>query len=72
VSAELDASAQRVRPRTVFTPKKSQKMVYAKGKPVYELVDPDRNVHVLQAILKTAAEGIRAGSSVARSWTRIP
>jgi hypothetical protein len=24
-------------------------MVYAKGKPVYELVDPDGNVYVLQA-----------------------
>jgi len=37
------------RPYKVFTPKKTQKMVYAKGKPVYELVDPSGNVYVLQA-----------------------
>jgi hypothetical protein len=28
-------------PYQVFTPKKTQRMVYAKGKPVFELVDPD-------------------------------
>ena len=32
-----------------FPAKKVQKMVYAKGKPVYEIVDPDGNVFVLQA-----------------------
>ncbi len=37
------------KPYTVFNPKKTQRMVYAKGKPVYELVDPDGNVYVLQA-----------------------
>ncbi|MGQ0687093.1 hypothetical protein [Bradyrhizobium sp.] len=37
------------KPYNVFNPKKTQRMVYAKGKPVYELVDPDRNVYVLQA-----------------------
>jgi hypothetical protein len=37
------------KPYKVFTPKKTQRMVYAKGKPVYELVDPDGNVYVLQA-----------------------
>jgi len=37
------------KPYKVFTPKKTQKMVYARGKPVYELVDPDGNVYVLQA-----------------------
>ncbi|MEA3412880.1 MAG: hypothetical protein U9R74_15275, partial [Pseudomonadota bacterium] len=36
-------------PYKVFTPKKTQKMVYAKGKPVFELVDPDGHVYVLQA-----------------------
>src|SRR5260370_21575555 len=36
-------------PYKVFNPKKTQKMVYAKGKPAYELVDPDGNVYVLQA-----------------------
>jgi hypothetical protein len=33
----------------VFNPKKTQKMMYAKGKPVFELVDPDGHVYVLQA-----------------------
>ncbi|OAF12988.1 hypothetical protein AYJ54_45445 [Bradyrhizobium centrolobii] len=37
------------KPYKVFTPKKTQRMVYAKGKPVYELIDPDGNVYVLQA-----------------------
>jgi hypothetical protein len=36
-------------PYNVFFPKKTQKMVYSKGKLVYELVDPDGNVYVLQA-----------------------
>jgi hypothetical protein len=36
-------------PYKVFNPKKTQKMVYAKGKPVYELVDPEGHVYVLQA-----------------------
>jgi len=36
-------------PYKVFTSKKTQKMVYSKDKPVYELVDPDGNVYVLQA-----------------------
>jgi hypothetical protein len=42
-------AAQGSAPYTVFTPKKTQKMVYAKGKPVYELVDSDGNVYVMQA-----------------------
>jgi hypothetical protein len=37
------------KPYSVFNPKKTQKMVYAKGKPVYELVDSGGNVYVLQA-----------------------
>jgi len=36
-------------PYTVFMPKKTQKMVYSKGKPVYELVDPDGKIYILQA-----------------------
>jgi hypothetical protein len=32
-----------------FPAKKVQKMVYAKGKPVYEIVDPDGNAFILQA-----------------------
>ena len=37
------------KPYKVFNPKKTQKMVYSKGNPVFELVDPDANVYVLQA-----------------------
>ena len=36
-------------PYTIFTPKKTQKMVYSKGKPVFELVDPEGNAYVMQA-----------------------
>ena len=36
-------------PYTIYTPKKTQRMVYAQGKPVFELVDPDGHVYVLQA-----------------------
>ena len=36
-------------PYTIYTPKKTQRMVYAKGRPVFELVDPDGHVYVLQA-----------------------
>jgi len=37
------------KPYKVFNPKKTQRMLYSKGKSVYELVDPDGNVYVLQA-----------------------
>ena len=36
-------------PYEVFIPRKTQYMVYAKGKPVFELVDPDGHGYVLQA-----------------------
>ena len=36
-------------PYKIYTPSKTQSMVYSKGKPVFELVDPDGNVYVLQA-----------------------
>jgi hypothetical protein len=36
-------------PYNIFTPRKTQRMVYSKGKPVYELDDPDGNIYVLQA-----------------------
>src|SRR6266853_3134980 len=36
-------------PYTIFMPKKTQKMVYSKGKPVYELVDAKGNAYVMQA-----------------------
>jgi hypothetical protein len=47
--ALLAKGTQGSAPYTVFTPKKTQKMVYSKGKPVFELVDPDGNVYVMQA-----------------------
>jgi hypothetical protein len=49
VPAMVRKAAQGSEPYKVFTPKKTQKMVYSKGKPVYELVDPDGNVYVMQA-----------------------
>ena len=36
-------------PYKIYTPSKTQSMVYSKGKPVFELIDPDENVYVLQA-----------------------
>jgi hypothetical protein len=45
----LGSGAPGSKPYTVFTPKKTQKMVYFKGKPVFELVDPEGNAYVLQA-----------------------
>ena len=36
-------------PYQIYTPSKTQSMVYSAGKPVFELVDPDKNVYVLQA-----------------------
>jgi hypothetical protein len=42
-------AAQGSEPYKVFTPKKTQKMVYSRGKPVYELVDPDGHIYVMQA-----------------------
>ena len=47
--AVAERAAQGSEPYQVFTPKKTQKMVYSKGKPVYELIDPDGNIYVLQA-----------------------
>jgi hypothetical protein len=36
-------------PYQVFNPRKTQRMVYRKGKPVYELVDPEGHAYALQA-----------------------
>lgn len=36
-------------PYKIYTPAKKQKLVYSKGKPIYELVDPEGNAYVLQA-----------------------
>jgi hypothetical protein len=47
--ALVQKAAHGTSPYTVFTPKKTQKMVYAQGKPVFELIDPDGNSYVLQA-----------------------
>jgi hypothetical protein len=47
--AMLSKAAKGSEPYKVFNPRKTQKMLYAKGKPVYELVDPDGHSYVLQA-----------------------
>jgi hypothetical protein len=47
--AAAGKASQGSEPYKVFTTKQAQKMVYCKGKPVRELVDPDGNVHVMQA-----------------------
>ena len=47
--ALVQSLEQEFEPYKVFTPKKTQKMVYAEGKPVFEIVDPDGNIYVLQA-----------------------
>jgi hypothetical protein len=36
-------------PYKIYTPSKTQSIVYGAGKPVFELVDPEGNVYVLQA-----------------------
>lgn len=48
-AAVVAKQAQGTPPYQVFYPKKTQKMIYAKGKPVFELVDPDGHAYVLQA-----------------------
>ena len=45
----LKKAQQGSAPYKVFTPKKTQYMVYAKGKKVFELVDTDGHAYVLQA-----------------------
>ena len=45
----VQRAAKGSEPYKVFYPKKTQKMVYSNGKPVYEIVDADGNVYVLQA-----------------------
>ncbi len=47
--AIVKGMAQGMAPYHIFMPKKTQKMVYSKGKPIFELVDPDGNEYVLQA-----------------------
>lgn len=47
--ALVKGEAKGMAPYKIFMPKKTQKMVYDKGKPVYELVDPDGKIYVLQA-----------------------
>ena len=45
----VQKSATGSAPYKVFMPKKTQKMVYSRGKAVYELVDAEGNIYVLQA-----------------------
>lgn len=37
------------KPYAIYSPAKTQSMVYYKGKPVFELIDPEGHVYVLQA-----------------------
>jgi hypothetical protein len=48
-SAVQKGGAQGAAPYAVYTPAKKQKLVYSKGRPVFELVDPEGNAYVLQA-----------------------
>jgi hypothetical protein len=45
----VQASAKGSEPYKLYLPKKTQKMGYARGKPVFELIDPDGHAYVLQA-----------------------
>jgi hypothetical protein len=45
----VQKGASGAEPFKVYTPSKTQSMVYSKGKPVFELVDPEGNAYVLQA-----------------------
>jgi hypothetical protein len=47
--AAAQKAAKGSKPYQVFMPKKTQRMVYFRGKPVYEIVDADGHVYVLQA-----------------------
>jgi len=49
LSAVQKSGASGGAPYKIYTPSKTQSMVYSAGKPVFELVDPDGNVYVLQA-----------------------
>lgn len=45
----VQTSAAGAEPYKIYLPKKTQKMKYTTGRPVYELVDADGNAYVLQA-----------------------
>ncbi len=45
----VQAGAAGGEPFKIYTPAKTQSMVYESGKPVFELIDPDGHVYVLQA-----------------------
>lgn len=45
----VQSGASGAAPYKIYTPQKTQSMVYSKGKPVFELIDPDGNPYVLQA-----------------------
>ena len=42
-------NAEKLTPYTIFMLKRTQRMVYYKGKPVYELIDPVGNNYVMEA-----------------------
>src|SRR5262249_24070457 len=47
--AIVQKAAKGSEPYKPFMPKKTQKMIYSKGKAVYELVDPEGHIYVMQA-----------------------
>ena len=49
LSAVQKSGASGGEPYKIYTPSKTQSMVYEKGKPVFELKDPDNYFYVLQA-----------------------
>ena len=58
------------KPYQIFTPKKTQKMIYQAGKPVYELVDPDGHQYVLQA--RTEQVPLDSLSSLGDKFKSLP
>jgi len=55
-------------PYKVFNPKKSGAFSYFKGKPVYELVDPEGNVYVMQAGSQVVDPSLTLESLAAPGW----
>ena len=49
LSAVQKSGASGGEPYKIYTPSKTQSMVYESGKPIFELVDPEGNAYVLQA-----------------------
>ena len=68
--AILQKSAKGSQPYTVFMPKKTQKQVFYKGKAVFELVDPEGNVYVLQS--RNEEFNMEALATLGEKMTQLP